>query len=142
MNAHSRPAITGAHMSRGHTRVRENMESANLARGFPVGIDLSAQPDATMVPAPRGARWRRPRRPAPRERTMLMNAPSGAAVDLETIQAVQSTPPTSIEDVRERVHKLGVEFLFAQFVDMHGKPNAKLVPATHLDGLFTDGAGF
>ena len=25
---------------------------------------------------------------------------------------------------------------------MHGKPNAKLVPARHLDGLFDDGAGF
>ncbi len=35
-----------------------------------------------------------------------------------------------------------MEFLFAQFVDMHGKPNAKLVPARHLDGLLEDGAGF
>ena len=69
-----------------------------------------------------------------------MNASSG--VDLEAIAGVQSSPPTSIEDVRERVKQLGIEFLFAQFVDMHGKPNAKLVPATHLDGLFTDGAGF
>ena len=58
------------------------------------------------------------------------------------MQTIQSTPPTSIDDVRERVKQLGIEFLFAQFVDMHGKPNAKLVPATHLDGLFTDGAGF
>ena len=29
----------------------------------------------------------------------------------------------------------GIEFLFAQFVDMHGKPSAKLVPAHHLDDL-------
>ena len=36
----------------------------------------------------------------------------------------------------------GIEFLFAQFVDMHGKPNAKLVPAHHLDDLLSDGAGF
>ena len=36
----------------------------------------------------------------------------------------------------------GVEFLFAQFVDMHGKPNAKLVPARHLDDLIEEGAGF
>ena len=34
------------------------------------------------------------------------------------------------------------EFLFAQFVDMHAKPNAKLIPAEELEGLFTDGAGF
>ncbi len=72
-----------------------------------------------------------------------MNSPSGApTVDLETLASVQATAPTSVEEVRERVDKLGIEFLFAQFVDMHGKPNAKLVPATHLEGLFTDGAGF
>src|ERR671929_134908 len=29
-----------------------------------------------------------------------------------------------------------------QFVSMHGKPNAKLVPASHFDDLLTDGAGF
>jgi glutamine synthetase len=46
----------------------------------------------------------------------------------------------------DEVHKLArdgeIEFLFAQFVDMHGKPNAKLVPAHHLDDLLSDGAGF
>ena len=36
----------------------------------------------------------------------------------------------------------GVEFLFAMFVDMHGKPCAKLVPASALEGLLADGAGF
>jgi glutamine synthetase len=29
-----------------------------------------------------------------------------------------------------------------QFVEMHGKPNAKLVPANHLEDVFADGAGF
>jgi glutamine synthetase len=52
------------------------------------------------------------------------------------------TPPTSRDDVDRYIRDNDVEFLFAQFVDMHGKPNAKLVPATHLDGLFEDGAGF
>ena len=42
----------------------------------------------------------------------------------------------------EIVKDNGIEFLFAQFVDMHGKPSAKLVPAHHLDDLLTDGAGF
>ncbi|MBS1881866.1 MAG: type III glutamate--ammonia ligase [Actinobacteria bacterium] len=46
------------------------------------------------------------------------------------------------EDVVRRVAEEGIEFLFAQFVDMHGKPNAKLVPASHLEGLLEDGAGF
>src|SRR3954463_9094581 len=49
---------------------------------------------------------------------------------------------TSAEDVRKIVDDRGIEFFFAQFVDMHGKPNAKLVPARHLDGLVEDGAGF
>ena len=42
--------------------------------------------------------------------------------------------PTA-DDVRRAVEKDGVEFFFAQFVDMHAKPNAKLVPAAELDGL-------
>jgi len=46
------------------------------------------------------------------------------------------------EDVRRRMEEEKVEFLFAQFVDMHGKPSAKLVPVSHLEGLFEDGAGF
>jgi glutamine synthetase len=56
-----------------------------------------------------------------------------------------STPfiaPTSADEVRAYVRNNGIQFLFAQFVDMHAKPNAKLVPAAHLDDLLTDGAGF
>jgi glutamine synthetase len=52
------------------------------------------------------------------------------------------TAPESLDDVRKYIDDNEIEFLFAQFVDMHGKPNAKLVPATHLDGLMEDGAGF
>ena len=52
------------------------------------------------------------------------------------------TAPESREDVERYIRENDVEFLFAQFVDMHGKPNAKLVPARHLDGLLEDGAGF
>jgi glutamine synthetase len=46
------------------------------------------------------------------------------------------------DDVQRIVKDQGIEFLFAQFVDMHGKPNAKLVPAHHLEDLLSDGAGF
>jgi glutamine synthetase len=49
---------------------------------------------------------------------------------------------TDTDDIRQIVDERGIEFFFAQFVDMHGKPNAKLVPAHHLDDLLTDGAGF
>jgi glutamine synthetase len=48
----------------------------------------------------------------------------------------------SVEDIRARSQELGVEFYFAQFVDMYARPSAKLVPAACLDDLVTDGAGF
>jgi glutamine synthetase len=51
-------------------------------------------------------------------------------------------PPQNEDDVRRIVSDNGIEFLFAQFVDMHGKPSAKLVPAHHLEDLLTEGAGF
>lgn len=50
--------------------------------------------------------------------------------------------PRSLEDVKAEIDRLGIEFLFAQFVDMWGKPSGKLVPASHVDDLFRDGAGF
>ena len=50
--------------------------------------------------------------------------------------------PATAEEAREYIRAHGIEFLFAQFVDMHGKPNAKLVPASHFDDLLSDGAGF
>ena len=50
--------------------------------------------------------------------------------------------PKSADEARDYVRRNGIEFLFAQFVDMHGKPNAKLVPASHFDDLLTEGAGF
>jgi glutamine synthetase len=51
-------------------------------------------------------------------------------------------PPQNADDVGRIVKDAGIEFLFAQFVDMHGKPSAKLVPADHLEDLMSEGAGF
>ena len=67
-------------------------------------------------PRCRGAACRPPPRPDPRRRRSTRSAPTSA--------------------------RTSVQFLFAQFVDMHGKPSAKLVPASHLDDLLADGAGF
>jgi glutamine synthetase len=53
-----------------------------------------------------------------------------------------TTQPQNADDARRIVKDEGIEFLFAQFVDMHGKPSAKLVPAHHIDDLLSDGAGF
>ena len=50
--------------------------------------------------------------------------------------------PATADDVVALAERQGVRFVFAQFVDMHGKPNAKLVPVSELAGLFTAGAGF
>ena len=46
------------------------------------------------------------------------------------------------EDIQARVEADGVEFIYAMFVEMHGKPCAKLVPVEALDALMSDGAGF
>ncbi len=48
----------------------------------------------------------------------------------------------SYEAIRSRVEADGVEFIYAMFVEMHGKPCAKLVPVEALQGLMSDGAGF
>jgi glutamine synthetase len=47
----------------------------------------------------------------------------------------------SREDLRARAESDGIEFFFAMFVDMHGKPCAKLVPAESFDVLMDGGAG-
>jgi glutamine synthetase len=54
----------------------------------------------------------------------------------------QFSAPANVDEAKAWIADNDIEFLFAQFVDMHGKPNAKLVPATHIDDLFNDGAGF
>jgi glutamine synthetase len=61
---------------------------------------------------------------------------------MATLDQSLDTDPQTADDVRRIINERGVEFLFAQFVDMHAKPSAKLVPAHHLDDLLADGAGF
>ena len=46
------------------------------------------------------------------------------------------------EEIRERAAQDGVEFIYAMFVEMHGKPCAKLVPVSALEDLMQVGAGF
>src|SRR4029453_1223485 len=48
----------------------------------------------------------------------------------------------TVDDIRKESEKRGIDFYFAQFVDMYARPSAKLVPAANLDDLVTDGAGF
>src|SRR3984957_9202616 len=55
---------------------------------------------------------------------------------------VQTAAVTNRDELLAAIDRDGIEFLFAMFVDMHGKPCAKLVPASAVDGLLEDGAGF
>jgi glutamine synthetase len=56
--------------------------------------------------------------------------------------ATTITSAPSVEDIRRQSEERGVEFYFAQFVDMYARPSAKLVPAQNLDDLIAEGAGF
>jgi glutamine synthetase len=47
-----------------------------------------------------------------------------------------------LREIEQIAKERGIEFYFAQFVDMYGRPSAKLVPAANLEGLVTEGAGF
>src|SRR5436309_6560986 len=47
-----------------------------------------------------------------------------------------------LEEVRQLAAERGIEFYFAQFVDMYARPSAKLIPAAHLESLVSEGAGF
>jgi glutamine synthetase len=49
---------------------------------------------------------------------------------------------TTLEQIKAETDRRGIQFFFAQFVDMYGRPSAKLVPAAHLDDLVAEGAGF
>jgi glutamine synthetase len=53
-----------------------------------------------------------------------------------------TTSVLSLDEIRRQSDERGVEFYFAQFVDMYARPSAKLVPAQNLDDLVSEGAGF
>src|ERR1041385_6833142 len=46
------------------------------------------------------------------------------------------------EQTRKQLKKDGVQFILAQFVDMHGTAKVKMSPAEALDMLIDDGGGF
>jgi glutamine synthetase len=46
------------------------------------------------------------------------------------------------EVIREQMQLDGIEFVLAQFVDIHGSAKVKMVPASCLDDMLDDGAGF
>ena len=42
------------------------------------------------------------------------------------------------EEIRERMRDDGVEFILAQFVDIHGSAKVKMVPVTSFDDVLDD----
>ena len=48
----------------------------------------------------------------------------------------------TLDQVKVLVEKQGIEFFLCSFVEMSGAPKAKVVPATHLDDMAQEGAGF
>lgn len=46
------------------------------------------------------------------------------------------------DQTKPQANKDGIEFYLCSFVEMSGAPKAKLVPATHLEEMKTEGAGF
>ena len=54
--------------------------------------------------------------------------------------ATTSTRPLA-DAIRRKAEEDGIEFVFAQFVDMNAKPSAKLVPITNWDSMVSRGRG-
>src|SRR5207248_11228365 len=95
------------------------------------------------------------RRPAPRRsRTSRSSGPRSLsralhAVDYRQLRSREkegamatTAAGLSVEEIRRISEERGIEFYFAQFVDLHARPSAKLVPASSLEALLSDGAGF
>ena len=49
--------------------------------------------------------------------------------------------PATLETIRSTMRERGTEFFFAQFVDLYGRPSAKLIPR-RASTAGQDGAGF
>src|SRR5690625_484231 len=50
--------------------------------------------------------------------------------------------PETLEDVKKLIKEHDIEFIFASFTEVQGKSSAKLVPASQVDALFSEGVGF
>jgi glutamine synthetase len=67
------------------------------------------------------------------------SSPAVAVADRESPPVLPATP---VPTLAQRVAADGVKFILATFVDLNGKPCAKLVPAQATEMLETEGVGF
>ena len=65
--------------------------------------------------------------------------PSSSAVPYELTAPLRFT---EVKAAQDHLAALGVGYVLAQFVDIHGVAKAKSVPVAHLNSVLTDGAGF
>jgi len=82
---------------------------------------------ASASPGSRPTRWRRE---------------AMTTVEFPTAAAAPAGAPRTRDELAEAIARDGIEFLFAMFVDLHGKPCAKLIPVSALDSFLAEGAGF
>ncbi|WP_419659201.1 glutamine synthetase 3 (Glutamate--ammonia ligase III) [Desulfosarcina variabilis str. Montpellier] len=64
---------------------------------------------------------------------------------MNQIVAMKGEAGTDVEKrevVRKQLEAQGIEFILAQFVDIHGSPKVKQVPVECFDDIVEDGAGF
>ncbi|TET53598.1 MAG: type III glutamate--ammonia ligase [Anaerolineales bacterium] len=54
----------------------------------------------------------------------------------------QKTAPTTLPELKARLEQDSIEYLLAQFVNIHGSAKVKMVPARSVDAVVNDGAGF
>ena len=48
----------------------------------------------------------------------------------------------SLAEAKQFIKDNNVKYILAQFVDIHGSSKTKSVPAAHLEGILSGGAGF
>ncbi len=58
------------------------------------------------------------------------------------MKTTKTTAPTTLDELRKRLTEDGVQYILAQFVNIHGSAKVKMVPARNVDDILTDGAGF
>ena len=51
-------------------------------------------------------------------------------------------PPATLDELRKRLEEDQIEYILAQFVDIHGSAKVKMVPVRCVEDIVADGAGF
>src|SRR5262249_44828863 len=98
---------------------------------------------AAAAAAPRrGTRPVPAARAAPRRRRALRPRRRCLRHASQACEMMPRMAAPTIDETRGQALERGIEFYFAQFVDLYGRPSAKLIPAAYLDDLVSSGAGF